>query len=72
MSLIKGGELVEDTFFDASGAETIPPSGPVIVSLDAMASAARRAARSAARRSGCAYTATSRPRRSPTTSAASR
>jgi uncharacterized protein (DUF934 family) len=33
MSLIKGGELVEDTFFDASGAETIPPSGPVIVSL---------------------------------------
>ena len=33
MSLIKGGKLVEDTFFDASGAETIPPSGPVIVSL---------------------------------------
>jgi uncharacterized protein (DUF934 family) len=33
MSLIKGGKLVEDTFVDASGAETIPPSGPVIVSL---------------------------------------
>jgi uncharacterized protein (DUF934 family) len=34
MSLIKGGELVEDTFFDASATETIPRSGPVIVSLD--------------------------------------
>jgi uncharacterized protein (DUF934 family) len=33
MSLIKGGKVVEDTFFDASGAETIPPTGPVIVSL---------------------------------------
>jgi len=33
MSLIKGGKLVEDTFVDASGAETIPPAGPVIVSL---------------------------------------
>lgn len=34
MSLIKGGKLVEDSFFDASGAKTIPSSGPVIVSLD--------------------------------------
>ena len=33
MSLIKGGNLVEDTFVDASGGETIPPSGPVIVNL---------------------------------------
>jgi uncharacterized protein (DUF934 family) len=33
MSLIKAGKLVEDTFVDASGAEAIPPSGPVIVSL---------------------------------------
>jgi uncharacterized protein (DUF934 family) len=33
MSLIKGGNLVEDTFVDASGSETIPPSGPVIVNL---------------------------------------
>ena len=33
MSLIKGGELVQDPYVDASGAETIPPSGPVIVSL---------------------------------------
>jgi uncharacterized protein (DUF934 family) len=34
MSLIKAGKVVEDTFFDASGAETIPPSGAVIVSLE--------------------------------------
>lgn len=33
MSLIKGGELVADTFIDASAAESIPPAGPVIVSL---------------------------------------
>jgi len=33
MALIKDGKLVEDTFVDASGAEAIPPSGPVIVSL---------------------------------------
>ena len=33
MSLIKGGKLVEDAFVDASGAEAIPPAGPVIVSL---------------------------------------
>jgi uncharacterized protein (DUF934 family) len=33
MSLIKGGKLVGDPYFDASGAEAIPPSGPVIVSL---------------------------------------
>jgi uncharacterized protein (DUF934 family) len=33
MSLIKAGKLVEDTFVDASGADTIPPSGAVIVSL---------------------------------------
>src|SRR5262249_36553874 len=34
MSLLKGGKLVPDTFVDASGAEAIPPAGPVIVSLD--------------------------------------
>jgi uncharacterized protein (DUF934 family) len=34
MSLIKGGKLVEDTFVDASGAEAIPQSGAVIVSLE--------------------------------------
>lgn len=33
MALIKGGKLVEDAFVDASGADAIPPSGPVIVSL---------------------------------------
>lgn len=33
MALIKGGKLVEDTFVDASGADAVPPSGPVIVSL---------------------------------------
>ena len=34
MSLIKGGKLVADPFVDASAAETIPPSGPVLVSLE--------------------------------------
>jgi len=34
MALIKAGKVVEDAFFDASGAEAIPPSGPVIVSLE--------------------------------------
>ena len=34
MALIKAGKLVEDAFFDASGAEAIPPSGAVIVSLE--------------------------------------
>ena len=33
MSLIKQGKLTADPFVDASGAESIPPSGPVIVSL---------------------------------------
>jgi uncharacterized protein (DUF934 family) len=33
MSLIKQGTLTADPFVDASGAEAIPPSGPVIVSL---------------------------------------
>jgi len=33
MSLIKQGKLAADPFVDASGAESIPPSGPVIVSL---------------------------------------
>jgi uncharacterized protein (DUF934 family) len=34
MALIKNGELVESSFVDASGAETIPATGPVIVSLE--------------------------------------
>jgi uncharacterized protein (DUF934 family) len=34
MSLIKAGEVVADTFVDASGADAIPPSGAVIVSLE--------------------------------------
>jgi uncharacterized protein (DUF934 family) len=34
MSLIKAGKVVEDTFVDASGAETIPASGAVIVSFE--------------------------------------
>jgi len=34
MALVKNGELVASSFVDASGAETIPPSGPVIVGLD--------------------------------------
>jgi len=33
MALIKAGKRVEDPFVDASGADAIPPSGPVIVSL---------------------------------------
>jgi uncharacterized protein (DUF934 family) len=33
MSLIKQGKLTADPFVDASGAEAIPSSGPVIVSL---------------------------------------
>jgi uncharacterized protein (DUF934 family) len=34
MALIKAGKLVDDAFVDASGAEAIPASGPVIVSLE--------------------------------------
>jgi uncharacterized protein (DUF934 family) len=34
MALVKNGELVASSFVDASGAEAIPPAGPVIVSLD--------------------------------------
>mgnify|MGYP003578536104 CR=1 FL=1 len=34
MALVKNGELVSSSFADASGAEAIPPTGPVIVSLD--------------------------------------
>jgi uncharacterized protein (DUF934 family) len=34
MSLIRAGKVVADTFVDASAAESIPPSGAVIVSLD--------------------------------------
>jgi uncharacterized protein (DUF934 family) len=34
MTLVKDGELVEDTFVDASASESIPPTGPVIVSLE--------------------------------------
>jgi uncharacterized protein (DUF934 family) len=34
MSLIKAGKLVTDPFVDASAAESIPPSGAVIVSLE--------------------------------------
>ena len=34
MALVKNGELVTSSFVDASGAEAIPPAGPVIVSLD--------------------------------------
>jgi uncharacterized protein (DUF934 family) len=34
MALVKNGELVTSSFVDASGAETIPATGPVIVSLD--------------------------------------
>jgi uncharacterized protein (DUF934 family) len=33
MALIKNGELVASSFVDVSTAETIPPTGPVIVSL---------------------------------------
>jgi uncharacterized protein (DUF934 family) len=34
MALIKNGELVASSFVDVSAAEAIPPSGPVIVSLE--------------------------------------
>mgnify|MGYP003576476602 FL=1 len=34
MALVKNGELVSSSSADASGAEAIPPTGPVIVSLD--------------------------------------
>jgi uncharacterized protein (DUF934 family) len=34
MALVKNGELVASEFVDASGADAIPPTGPVIVSLD--------------------------------------
>lgn len=34
MALIKNGELVASSFVDVSTAEAIPPTGPVIVSLD--------------------------------------
>jgi uncharacterized protein (DUF934 family) len=34
MALVKNGELVESGFVDASGADAIPPAGPVIVSLE--------------------------------------
>lgn len=34
MALIKHGRLVDSDFVDASGAEAIPASGPVIVSLE--------------------------------------
>ena len=34
MALVKNGELVASSFVDASGAETIPAAGPLIVSLD--------------------------------------
>jgi uncharacterized protein (DUF934 family) len=34
MALIKNGELVTSSFVDASAAPAIPPTGPVIVSLE--------------------------------------
>jgi uncharacterized protein (DUF934 family) len=34
MALIKNGELVTSSFVDASALEAIPPTGPVIVSLE--------------------------------------
>jgi uncharacterized protein (DUF934 family) len=34
MALVKNGELAASSFVDASGAETIPAQGPVIVGLD--------------------------------------
>src|SRR5690606_10346794 len=34
MALVKNGELVESSFVDVSAAEAIPPTGPVIVSLE--------------------------------------
>jgi uncharacterized protein (DUF934 family) len=34
MALVKNGELFTSSFVDASGAEAVPASGPVVVSLD--------------------------------------
>jgi uncharacterized protein (DUF934 family) len=34
MALIKDGQLIEDPFSDASGAETVPPAGAVLVSYE--------------------------------------
>src|SRR5512139_357070 len=34
MALVKNGVLATSSFVDASGAEAIPPTGPVIVNLD--------------------------------------
>jgi uncharacterized protein (DUF934 family) len=34
MALVKNGELFTSSFVDASGAEAVPATGPVIVSLD--------------------------------------
>jgi uncharacterized protein (DUF934 family) len=34
MALVKNGELVTSPLVDASGADAVPPTGPVIVSLD--------------------------------------
>jgi uncharacterized protein (DUF934 family) len=34
MALIKNGELATSSFVDASAADTIPPAGPIIVSVD--------------------------------------
>lgn len=34
MALIKNGELVESAFADASSGQPLPPTGPVIVSLE--------------------------------------
>ena len=33
MGLVKDNSLVDDPYFDASAAESVPPTGPVIVSL---------------------------------------
>jgi uncharacterized protein (DUF934 family) len=34
MALVKNGELVTSAFVDASGADVLPPTGPIIVSLE--------------------------------------
>ncbi len=34
MALVKNGALVDDPFVDASGADTVPDTGPVILSLE--------------------------------------
>jgi uncharacterized protein (DUF934 family) len=34
MALVKNGELVTSGFVDASGADAVPPAGPVIVSFE--------------------------------------